>query len=69
MDQQITVVVERDGKVRLAVEGIRGSQCLSVTAFLEKEMGEVCERQRTGDFYKFQHIALKNRITSENRAA
>jgi len=69
VDQQIKIVLERDGKVRLKVEGVTGAQCLSVTAFLEKEMGEVCERQRTGDFYKSQHVAIKNRITTDNRAA
>jgi len=69
MDTRIKVVVERHGKVRLEVEGIRGSQCLSITAFLEKEMGEVCECQRTGDFYKSQNVTLRNGITSGNMTA
>ena len=69
MDKQIRVVVERDGNLRLEVEGIRGRQCLSITAFLESEMGDAYERQRTSDFYKSQQVTLKNRIISGNMAA
>jgi hypothetical protein len=69
VDKQISVVVERDGKVRLEVEGFRGAQCLSVTAFLEKDMGAVCERRRTGDFYQSSQVVLRNSITNGNMAA
>ena len=69
MDKQIRIVVEKDGKLRLEVEGFRGSQCLSVTEFLEKEMGEVFERQRTSDFYKARQITLTNRITNGDMVA
>lgn len=69
MDKQICVVVERDGKVSLKVEGFRGAQCLSVTAFLEKDMGEVCERRRTGDFYQSSHVVLRNSVNNGNRVA
>lgn len=69
MNTQIRIVVERNGKVRLEVEGVAGTECLSVTAPLEKEMGEVCVRRRTEDFYKSRHIVLRNRITSGDAAA
>ena len=69
MDKQIKIVVEKDGKLRMEVEGFSGSQCLSVTEFLEKEMGEVFERQRTSDYYKARRITLTNRITSGNMVA
>lgn len=69
MDTEIKVVVERDGKMGLAVEGVTGTQCLSVTAFLEKELGKVCDRHRTGDFYKSRQAVLRNRIASGGTAA
>ena len=69
MDKQIRIVVERDGKLRMEVEGFNGSQCLSVTEFLEKEIGEVFERQKTSDFYKARRFTLTNRITSGNMVA
>ena len=69
MNKQIRIVVEKDGKLRLKVEGVSGSQCLLATEFLEKEIGEVFERQRTSDFYKAREITLTNRITSGNMVA
>jgi len=69
MNKQIRIVVEKDGKVRLEVEGVSGSQCLLTTEFLETEIGEVFERQRTSDFYKAREITLTNRITSGNMVA
>ena len=69
MNKQIRVVVERDGKLRLEAEGFSGSQCLSVTEFLEKEMGVVFERQRTSDFYKALQVTFRNRITTGNMVA
>jgi len=69
MNKQIRIVVEKDGKLRLEVEGVRGSQCLSATEFFEKEMGEVFERQRTSDFYKARQVTLRNRITTGNIVA
>jgi len=69
VDTEIKVVVERDGKMRLAVEGVTGTQCLSITGFLEKELGKVCARHKTGDFYKSRQAVLRNRITSGDAAA
>lgn len=69
MNEQIKLIVEKDGKLRIEVEGGRGSHCLSVTEFLEKEMGEVLVRQRTSDFYKARQITLQNRITTGDKAA
>jgi len=68
-DTEIRVVVERNGQVKLSVEGVTGTRCLSMTAFLEKEMGEVCARQRTGDFYQSGQAILRNRIAIRDTAA
>ncbi|HEJ83698.1 MAG TPA: DUF2997 domain-containing protein [Desulfobacteraceae bacterium] len=68
-DTEIKVVVEKNGKVKLSLEGVTGTQCLPVTAFLEKELGEVCARQRTGDFYKSRQAVVRNRITISDTAA
>ena len=69
MDEQIRVIVEKDGKVKLRVEGVGGSQCLTITASIEKSLGEVFERQKTREFYKAQHVTLRNSVLSQNRVS
>ena len=66
MDKQIKVVIGIDGKMEIAVDGISGSQCLSETEFLEKELGNVVERKRTSDFYKPRQTNRRTRITIGN---
>jgi len=56
MSTQLKVLVGKDGKLTLSVTGIRGPQCLSLTEFLENEMGEVLERQRTESYYQSANI-------------
>ena len=51
MNVQIKVVVQKNGMLSVEAQGIQGSQCLSLTESLERDLGEVLERQRTSDFY------------------
>ena len=37
--QEIEVVIEKDGRVRLEVRGVKGRSCLSLTEPLEKLLG------------------------------
>ena len=69
MKEQIKAIVEKDGKITLEVQGARGYRCLSVTESLEKELGEVLEREKTGEFYKSDRIHVKNNIRVEDRSA
>ena len=61
MEEEIRVVIEKDGKLILKVSGKSGPQCLTVTQALEEEMGEVLNRQRTNEFYQKAQIVLTNK--------
>lgn len=67
MGEQIRVIVEKDGRVKLKVEGVGGSQCLTITESIEKSLGEVFERHKTREFYKTEHMTLRNSVLSQNR--
>jgi Protein of unknown function (DUF2997) len=46
--QEITVVIEKDGQVRVEVRGVKGTSCLDVTKGLEEALGgQVEDRQMT----------------------
>jgi len=46
--QEITVVIEKDGQVRVEVRGVKGGSCLDVTRGLEEALGgQVEDRQMT----------------------
>ena len=71
MGEEIRVVIEKDGKLILKVSGKGGPQCLRVTQALEKEMGQVLDRQKTTEFYQRAAVALRNRTVRafENESA
>ena len=66
MGEQIKVIVERDGRLSIEVKGVGGARCLSLTEFLEKELGEVSERERTREYFQKGKIALMERLTQKN---
>jgi hypothetical protein len=37
--QELTVVIARDGSVKLEVRGVKGAKCLDLTQSLEKVLG------------------------------
>ena len=63
MREEIRVVIDKDGTVTFKVEGAHGAQCLSRTESLEREMGEVIERRRTGDYFKAGRLLLRNTVS------
>jgi hypothetical protein len=69
MAEEIRVIVEKDGKLLLKVSGREGPQCLALTDALEKEMGEVLDRQRTTEFYKKAQITLANKARNPLKSA
>lgn len=70
MREHIKVTVEKDGKLTLEVQGVHGPQCISLTEFLEREIGDVLEREKTGDFYKAnQSVRLRNTVVHEDISA
>lgn len=48
--QEIEVIIEKDGQVRLQVRGARGTSCLDLTRDLEAALGgQVEDRQMTAE--------------------
>jgi hypothetical protein len=48
--QEIEVVIDKDGKVRVHVTGVKGESCLALTRELEAALGGVVEdRQMTAE--------------------
>ena len=46
--QEVDVIIEKDGQVRIEVRGVKGPSCLDLTRGLEEALGgQVAERQMT----------------------
>ena len=62
MKEEIRAIIDRNGNSTIKVEGARGSTCLSLTARLEEEIGQVIERKNTGEFYQAGTLQSTNII-------
>jgi len=48
--QEIDVVIDKDGQVKIEVRGVKGPSCLDLTKELEAALGgEVADRQMTAE--------------------
>jgi hypothetical protein len=65
MNGQIKIVIDKNANMTLQVEGAKGTQCLSLTEFLEEGVGHVFSRQKTREYYQSAKIALRNTIARE----
>ncbi|MBI3946289.1 MAG: DUF2997 domain-containing protein [Armatimonadetes bacterium] len=51
--QEIEVVIEKDGRVRIQVRGVKGEACLDLTRDLEAALGgQVESREMTPEAYE-----------------
>jgi hypothetical protein len=57
--EEIVIRVGKDGKINLAVAGIKGGACKNVTAALEKALG-IAEKTETTDEYYQQPQTLED---------
>jgi hypothetical protein len=48
---QLEIAIGPDGNVRIVTHGLQGEDCLAETASLEKQLGEVAEREKTSEYY------------------
>lgn len=62
--QEIEFIIKPDGSVEERVIGVSGPECEKITADIEKALGEVAKRERTGDFYNSDQAAGENVTTS-----
>jgi len=51
MLQEVEVIIEPNGEVRLEVRGVPGPGCLEVTRDLEVTLGEVFERRMSAEAF------------------
>jgi hypothetical protein len=51
--QEVEVIIEKDGRVRVEVRGVKGLSCLDVTRALEAALGgQVPDRQLTPEAHE-----------------
>ena len=52
--EQIEVIIDTDGKVKLQTSGYSGDECLAATEELEALLGnQVLQRERTAESYEY----------------
>ena len=49
---EIEVTLSPDGEVTLVTHGLKGQACVAETAELERALGEVRAREKTGEWYQ-----------------
>ena len=52
--REMHITIGKDGQVNIEVKGVGGPDCLEFSKFLEDELGEVTERERTAEYYQEQ---------------
>jgi hypothetical protein len=67
--QEIDVFVRPDGTVKIEVRGVKGEQCLPLTAALEALLGgTVVERVHTDEFHEVpQSIDITDQLEQRSR--
>jgi hypothetical protein len=60
--QEIDVFIEKDGQVRIEVNGVKGMACLDVTKPLEDALGgQIEEREMTHEAYDSAEVAVEEK--------
>ena len=50
--RDLVITSDADGNVQIQVEGVAGSSCVEMTKWLEDELGDVTDREFTGEYYQ-----------------
>lgn len=51
--EEITIEISPDGKLEIIVQGVKGPECLDLTAeLIEKLGGEINLQEKTSEFYE-----------------
>jgi len=56
----IRITLFKDGKMKVAVEGVKGESCTDVDAFLRK-LGTVVKDEKTDEFYQ-EEVEVEEQI-------
>jgi hypothetical protein len=49
--KELEITIDRNGRVQVAVRGVKGEGCLGLTKNIENAVGRVEEREYTSEFY------------------
>lgn len=50
--KELEITIDRNGRVQVAVRGMKGEGCLDLTKNIENAVGSVEEREFTADYYE-----------------
>lgn len=50
--QELEITIDKNGRVQVAVKGVRGAGCHALTKDLEEAIGTVEERNYTAEYYE-----------------
>jgi hypothetical protein len=55
--KKIKIYIKPNGDVEISVEGVKGRECVKLTEFLERDLGEVTARKLKPAYYEKATIA------------
>lgn len=50
--QELEITIDKEGRVQVAVRGVKGEGCLALTKNIEDAVGTVEEREYTAEYYE-----------------
>ncbi|MFA5266487.1 MAG: DUF2997 domain-containing protein [Methanoregula sp.] len=50
--QELEITIDKEGRVQVAVRGVKGDGCLGLTKNLENAVGTVEEREYSAEYYE-----------------
>ena len=50
--KELQIMIGKDGKIELKVQGVNGPECIKTTDFLTDNLGTVLSQEKTSDYYK-----------------
>lgn len=50
--QEFEISIDKQGKVKLHIHGVKGKKCLEVAKEFEKIIGKIVETKQTSEFYE-----------------
>lgn len=50
--QELEITIDREGRVQVAVRGVKGEGCTGITKNIENAVGKIEERRYTAEYYE-----------------
>ncbi len=59
---EVTITVAKNGSATVAVAGLKGHGCKSLTAAFEKSLGKTIEDKPTKEMYEQESVHIRSRV-------